>query len=415
VTLRPREVLVGAAGRQLHVRYTPDGRTLFTAGQDGGLYAWDLTRRRGLEVELHPAGTYSDNLNGINIGPVVFDFPRDRAIVFESATASAIDLRSGERIGQPFDMGHDWYRFPSLSADGRRLAVGFADGHGRVWDLEKERLLLDVRELSIYDGYSTDPANDQQMVNTVISSDGKMVVFAGYRLDRAGANREPEVYSAVIHAYDVDNGTRIADPWIVERTGHNGLAISPDGRLLAASLGSTVGIWDIARRRQLALIAAEGEQGMVRFSPDGRYLASGAMNGRVSLFRTGTWEPAWRAEVGHNGPNAWVSFSPDGQVLATSGADSKIFLYDVATGAPIGRALGPDTQAITVLYATFRPDRNEIVGYFGNGAVHSWDLNPAAWKRRACAVAGRDITQQEWVRVLPGRPYRPVCNDQATS
>lgn len=76
-TLRPRDRHAGAAGRQLHVRYAPDGRTLFTAGQDGGLYAWDLTRRRGLEAELHAAGTYAGRLNSRDLGTVVFDFPRD--------------------------------------------------------------------------------------------------------------------------------------------------------------------------------------------------------------------------------------------------------------------------------------------------------------------------------------------------
>src|SRR6266545_4969068 len=82
---------------------------------------------------------------------------------------------------------------------------------------------------------------------------------------------------------------------------------------------------------------------------------------------------------------------------------------DGPTGAPISRPLGPDSQSTTFLYAEFRPDRNEIVGYFSNGALHSWDLDPASWVRRACAIAGRDMTPEEWRRVLPARPYRHVC------
>ncbi len=151
------------------------------------------------------------------------------------------------------------------------------------------------------------------------------------------------------------------------------------------------------------------EQKAVRFSHDGRYLAADATDGRPSLFRTGTWEQVWRADVGHNGVGTLVSFSPDGRVLARSGGDSKIFLYDVSTGTSIGRPLGPDSQSNTSLYAEFRPDRNEIVGYFSDGALHSWDLDPASWVRRACTIAGRDMTPEEWRRVLPDRPYRHVC------
>jgi hypothetical protein len=38
-----------------------------------------------------------------------------------------------------------------------------------------------------------------------------------------------------------------------------------------------------------------------------------------------------------------------------------------------------------------------------------WDVSPALWSRRACAVAGRELTLAEWRDVLPDRPYRAVC------
>ena len=408
-SLRPREVLAGAAGRQLQVRYSPDGRTLFTAGQDGGVYAWDLSRQHGLETELDPAGFYSGAANPEDAGPVAFDFPRERAMVLESAAAYAIDLRTGKPTGPPIDLGHDWYRYPTLSGDGRRLALGFADGHGRVWDLPTGRLLLDVGGLSIYDGYSTDPAYDQYPLDMALSADGRVAIFAGYRLDRAGLGGEPKEYSTVVSFYDVDSGARVGSSWIINGVGHNRLTISPDGRYLAVALEDGIGVWDLADHRQAAMVQTGIQQMAVRFSHDGRYLAVDGWDGRPSLFRTGTWERVWRADVGHNGVGVLVSFSPDGRVLASSGGDSKIFLYDVPTGAPISRPLGPDSQSTTFLYAEFRPDRNEIVGYFSNGALHSWDLDPASWVRRACAIAGRDMTPEEWRRVLPARPYRHVC------
>ena len=41
----------------------------------------------------------------------------------------------------------------------------------------------------------------------------------------------------------------------------------------------------------------------------------------------------------------------------------------------------------------------------GSGVV--WDVRPQAWARRACAIAGRPLTAQEWRDALPELPYSP--------
>ncbi len=409
-SLRPLAVFAGAAGPQLHVRYSPDGQAVYTAGLDGGLYLWDVTGRRGLETELDPPGFYSAAQPLDNPGPVAFDFPRKRAVVFESGVAHIVDLTTGRPTGPPLELGWERYRWPTVSADGRRLAVGFSNGHGRVWDLESRRLLLDVGELSMFSGISEYAPYDQADLNTVLSLDGRTVALAGYRLDAAGPGGEPKRWSSVVRFYDVDTRVQLGDPWIIEDATHNRLGISPDGRYVAISLDhGRVGVWDLANRREAAMLrGAPGRQHTsVRFSPDGQYLAADSIDGRPTLWRLGTWLPVWQADVGHNGVGVLLSFSPDGRILASSGSDSKIFLYDVSTGALVGRAIEPDNSSW--LYAEFRPDRNELVGYFSNGALHRWDLDPASWTRHACEIAGRDMTQEEWQRALPGRPYQHVC------
>jgi WD40 repeat protein len=102
-----------------------------------------------------------------------------------------------------------------------------------------------------------------------------------------------------------------------------------------------------------------------------------------------------------------VSFSPDGSLLASSGSDSKIFLYDMRTGEMLGEAFGPDRNSW--LYAEFRADRNEIVGYFDDGSMARWDVDPASQVRTACQIAGRQLTQAEWDKLLPRRPYEDIC------
>jgi hypothetical protein len=43
----------------------------------------------------------------------------------------------------------------------------------------------------------------------------------------------------------------------------------------------------------------------------------------------------------------------------------------------------------------------------GQGAV--WDVDPASWARRACALANRTLTREAWHEFLAGRPYEPAC------
>ena len=50
-----------------------------------------------------------------------------------------------------------------------------------------------------------------------------------------------------------------------------------------------------------------------------------------------------------------------------------------------------------------------LAAAFQDGTVLLWDVDSASWLKRACAVAARRLTQQEWQEFLPGRPYQPSC------
>src|SRR5262249_7704538 len=128
------------------------------------------------------------------------------------------------------------------------------------------------------------------------------------------------------------------------------LAFSPDGKFLAsAALDGTVKLWGLAEGKELRTLGHPGFVRAVAFSPDGkRVAAAGWDGGRVWEADTGKEVKALRGFWG------WaVAFSPDFKWLAAGGLDGRLTLWrteDWSEGPTLRGHLG------TVYALAFSPD-----------------------------------------------------------
>jgi WD40 repeat protein len=144
----------------------------------------------------------------------------------------------------------------------------------------------------------------------------------------------------------------------------------------------------------------------IAFSPDGRTLATGGLEDPiVRVWDVPTGKLIRELDQGSAGTKT-LDFSPDGRILAVSGYAPVASLWDLATGARIGPTLRAGSRRADI---DLSPDGRELLMTAADGRGALWDIDPKSWAQRACRVANRTLTPEEWEEFLPGRPYEPAC------
>src|SRR5687768_11301903 len=166
--------------------------------------------------------------------------------------------------------------------------------------------------------------------------------------------------------FDLPADSQVGEPSVV-----TAVAVSPDGRLIAAAGDDhLVHLWSLADSRHIQTF--RGHVDWIRslsFSMDGTRLASGGDDHRICLWDIPGGKLS-RSIGGNERAIYCVRYSPDGRTLATVGFDRQLKLYEAATGdlATVLACPGADMRAVTF------SDNGSLMATAGrNGQLRVWN------------------------------------------
>ena len=428
---------------------SPNGRLLAAGSFAGSVFVWDIETGKpygsALTADTSP------------VSGVVFS-PDGRTLVSSHLRSAVVWDVSGEQIiGKPLGGPTDLTTDVAFSPDGKWLAAGQFGGDTVVYEAARGRVVLRIAGGSSVTAVAFDPRGGLIAIGTIdgrvrfvdrksgaavgslldggssavwqvgFSPDGQLLAVARdpNGVDGFDAQKQP----GDVQLWDVDSRRRVGKAIVPGGGSVLSVAFNQDGTLLATgSYFGRLDLWNVATQAHRGKAVRVADDGVlsVAFDSGGLVVAGGGAIGPVRVWRVADQRPAFPPLSGHTGPVTGAAFDRSGSYLATSTIFGGTRLWDPDTGLGYGDELVASTRPGTLTSSTdlppflglrnaFSPDGKLLAVAGVETYAMLWEVDPAVWRRRACAIVGRNLSREEWDLYLPsGAPYRATCSEWPT-
>ena len=434
-TGRLRYHLEPGGDRALTVAFSPDGKTLVTAG--AGWQIWDaatghLRQRLPGPSHMVSAAIYSRAGDLLVLGAprvITFydpqtasplrkirlpdNFPNQPFVALSPDGTQVVAARNRDNMMVAWDARTGEQRWTrkvhphpdvplAFAPDGETLAVGSSNG--------------DVSLVAARTGQTRQIllGNDRGQPSVATSPQGRLMVTGGGPSRQPGDARIWDLNTGALHrtitlnAAAVDNpripaavtavafapdGERVAcgdgkgevTLWspqtgnlfqlleTVDGSDVRALHFSPDGKQLASAQQGSIRVWDLPAPQHRAPLQLPLQLQLqdLQFSPNGLLLAAAGGVPASILI----WDTATlrhqRTLRSTAGFSEAVAFSPDGRLIAGGTGDKQILLWDVQTGERVRELAGHRLGARSL---AFSPDGRRLASASVGGEVRLWDV-----------------------------------------